>query len=141
MLLRCVQCDKEFVASKSQQKRSRHCKKNQPKRGFTCSFRCAGKVSASFRNPKQRYSPDRLARCQLNAAVQDGRIKRPVRCERCSKKPKPDRIGRTQIDGHHHDYSKPFDVEWLCKVCHRAETPNAGRKKRDDPRVLSGQFR
>ena len=135
MLLRCAACDRDFEASKWQRIRTRYCSANLPRKGFTCSFVCAGKVSASFRTPKQRYSLERLARCQLNAAVRNGTLKRPEERERCGRKPKPDRIGRTQIDGHHHDYTKPLDVEWLCKFCHRAETPNAHKRKKNDTRV------
>lgn len=37
-------------------------------------------------------------------------LKRP--CEKC---------GCTNVDAHHHDYSAPLDVTWLCPRCHALE--------------------
>src|SRR5580698_1884754 len=39
-----------------------------------------------------------------------GKLVRPSSCQRCG------RI--SAIHAHHHDYSKPLDVEWLCIYCH-----------------------
>lgn len=51
------------------------------------------------------------ARSRLSMAVLRGTITRPIVCDKCGKKP-------YRIQAHHHDYSKPFDVEWLCTDCH-----------------------
>lgn len=59
------------------------------------------------KNPEKRS-----AHIALGNAVRDGRVvKQP--CEIC----------RTtkNVEGHHHDYSKPLDVHWLCKECHGIE--------------------
>lgn len=54
----------------------------------------------------------RAAAVALCNAVRDGRVARPARCQRCTKACIP--------HGHHEDYGKPLEVEWLCPKCHRA---------------------
>jgi hypothetical protein len=51
-------------------------------------------------------------------AIMDGTLKRPCACESCLVVPKPHRDGRSAIQAHHDDYSKPLDVRWLCHGCH-----------------------
>jgi hypothetical protein len=47
----------------------------------------------------------------ISNAVRDGRIiKKP--CASCG--------SMKRIHAHHHDYSKPLDVTWLCARCHAA---------------------
>jgi hypothetical protein len=49
------------------------------------------------------------AHVAVNNAVRAGKLaKQP--CVVC---------GETQVHAHHHDYSKPLDVEWLCPLHHR----------------------
>ena len=47
----------------------------------------------------------------FRAAVKSGRLVRPRCCSECGGKERT-------VDGHHEDYSKPLDVEWLCRGCH-----------------------
>lgn len=56
-------------------------------------------------------------------AVRDGLLVRADRCSRCR------RVG--PVDGHHTDYAKPFNVEWLCRQCHS----EVHRGTDDSPRV------
>lgn len=56
------------------------------------------------------------AQNKLNKAIQSGKIKRPSKCDHCGK--------RRKVDGHHHDYNKPYDVVWLCRSCHMTEHSN-----------------
>lgn len=37
-------------------------------------------------------------------------LQRPEECQGCKRKLK--------VEGHHNDYSKPLEVEWLCRLCH-----------------------
>jgi ribosomal protein S27AE len=50
----------------------------------------------------------------LNRAVRVGAVKKPRNCQRCG------RLGK-RLNGHHKDYAKPLEVEWLCGACHLAE--------------------
>lgn len=53
------------------------------------------------------------ARSAFAHAIRVGTITRPDVCETCGKQAK--------VHGHHTDYEKPFDVEWLCPKCHQHE--------------------
>lgn len=59
------------------------------------------------RNP-EKYR----AQTAVNNALRDGKLVKPTACE-CG------RPGR--IHAHHHDYSKPLEVRWLCAACHADE--------------------
>jgi hypothetical protein len=71
-----------------------------------------GKALRKRQNEHQNFIfPERQkARWDLRNAVRDGRVKR-FPCFIC---------GNEKVDGHHYDYSKPFDVTWLCRKHHRA---------------------
>ncbi len=56
-------------------------------------------------NPKKRK-----ARSKMTNAIASGRLIRPKLCSLCYKE--------TKLHGHHKDYSKPLNVEWLCVKCH-----------------------
>jgi hypothetical protein len=61
----------------------------------------------------ERYPERKRAQGALQDAVRRGKIERPKLCPKCGKK------GR--IEGHHKDYSKPLEVDWLCHPCHIEE--------------------
>jgi hypothetical protein len=59
---------------------------------------------------EQRNPHKKAAERKLNNAIRAGRMVRSIVCEEC---------GSTQrIEAHHPDYSKPFEVQWLCSLCH-----------------------
>ena len=68
-----------------------------------------GKEASTRGNKKHNLlHPNRKKARQIAAnAIRSGRlIKEPCPC------------GKTKVQGHHEDYSKPLDVEWLCTKCH-----------------------
>lgn len=73
-------------------------------------FRHREKLAATERRRSGQDSQKRKARAILNRALLTGAICRPSLCSECS-------LGGI-IQGHHHDYSKPLSVEWLCSKCH-----------------------
>jgi hypothetical protein len=55
--------------------------------------------------------PDKTsARYAVSNALRDGRLKKRP-CAFCG--------FDERVEAHHHDYSKPLDVTWLCSPCHR----------------------
>lgn len=67
------------------------------------------------------------AHTKLARAIKRGDLKRISVCEKCD--------SRNCVDAHHHDYSKPLDVHWLCRACHFKEH---GFPKRMKKRVSRG---
>lgn len=62
-----------------------------------------------YRNPANRHKD--LARGAVLEALKSGRLVRADACEKC---------GHGTVEAHHEDYSKPLDVNWLCRKCHKA---------------------
>lgn len=62
-------------------------------------------------NPERKRIIDRAHRTVKNA-IRSGRLTRATTCEQC---------GATgiKIEAAHVDYSRPLDVRWLCRPCHR----------------------
>lgn len=59
-----------------------------------------------------------IAHRLLNNAILYGHLDRADTCQHCGVKRK--------TEAHHADYSKPFDVLWLCHSCHNTMHRNGG---------------
>ena len=59
----------------------------------------------------KKYPEKARARSLLSNAVCEGKIIRPDKCSLCG-------CCDVKIEAHHPDYSKPYDVIWVCKSCH-----------------------
>lgn len=74
-----------------------------------------GKVKK--RTPEQqkiyydKYKVERQARGKAFNALKHGRIIRKKNCEHCGDQ-------NDNLEMHHEDHSKPFEVVWLCTKCH-----------------------
>ena len=63
---------------------------------------------------RKRMRTERIrVREVFNRAVVSGKIVKPTNCSQCGKLRK--------VTAHHDDYSRPFEVRWLCYECHRIE--------------------
>jgi len=56
-------------------------------------------------------NPIKRAHILIERAIKRGRISRPTNCEACNKTP-------LRINSHHKDYTKWWEVIWLCTACH-----------------------
>lgn len=60
--------------------------------------------------PIAEHRRRRRAQDRLRYAVEVGHIIKPENCARCAR--------RAKIEASHHDYARPFEIEWLCRSCH-----------------------
>lgn len=105
----CIECTKKRV--------SKHRKENIDKiREYD---RERGKLPRRIKNTKETTSSRRkenkdyyFSHTKLGDALRGGKILKPKICSWCTEHHK-------QIEGHHHDYSKPLEVTWLCSPCHK----------------------
>jgi len=59
---------------------------------------------------RKKYLAQNNATKKLRYAVRKGKIQKPDNCSSCG--------SSGDLDGHHEDYRKCFEVVWLCKACH-----------------------
>lgn len=64
-----------------------------------------------------------LAKTLANTAVRDGILIEPGQCTSCSEV--------RPLQKHHEDYSKPYDVQWLCQQCHSRLHADKRRSKHE----------
>jgi DNA-binding CsgD family transcriptional regulator len=69
------------------------------------------------------------ARSATQAALIRGDMVRPDACSACG--------AAGEIEAHHDDYTKPTDIEWLCRACH-AKADSARRRAAAKRRVPDG---
>lgn len=110
----CKTCHKKAVAETKDKARERvrrrgyyreYWKRNHDK------MKEIAKLASRKRRAKK--CPKLRARQKLYYAIRRGYVIRPASCDRCGIACKP--------EAHHHDYSNPLDVVWLCRECHTTE--------------------
>lgn len=84
-----------------------------------CSKACAAvdptrlaRIRASKVTPESDHKLRQRAQGLVNMRIKRGAMTRPTACTECGKPGK--------VDAHHNDYSKPDEVEFLCRRCHMA---------------------
>lgn len=109
----CEHCKKEFIRWQYPS--------GKPKRfcSHLCAMRWRGEHrdqtghnnpnwKGGYRKPKPQYI--QIAQSIVNHAKRDGKLI-PLPCEVC---------GNVKSEAHHRDYSKPLEVQWLCRKHHVA---------------------
>lgn len=90
----CTPCNTKRVRAYRQTKRGRE------------------RVRQAVYNSIKKHPHKQRARLQVQEAVRQGKLVKPIVCEECQ-------IDKT-VEAHHPDYSKPLDIKWLCRQCHAA---------------------
>ena len=119
----CRKCHRHDVNSRAALKRQanrercRLWREANPEASATNSKRYAKNNRERIKKQKREEarSTKGRARDALHKAVYRGKIIKPSRCQDCG-----DPVPKEQLHGHHEDYGKPLDVEWLCGTCHGA---------------------
>ncbi len=76
--------------------------------------RCREQYRRYGRLQRQRYPQKAKARWAIARDVQHGKIIKPSSCQRCGEP-----YEAAKLHGHHEDYSRLYDVIWLCDSCHK----------------------
>lgn len=72
-----------------------------------------GKYYPSMLAYKKRHPERERARQRVARLVRVGKLIRPNSCPKCGIS--------TKVEAHHEDYTKPEQVNWMCKKCHGVE--------------------
>jgi hypothetical protein len=86
---------------------------------------------------RERYPEKTLAKRAVRAAIVSGILSRPTQCEGCGSADPRGQDGRSLIQAHHHDYSQPLAVEWLCANCHAAEHRRSLASPREETEIAA----
>jgi hypothetical protein len=70
-------------------------------------------IKEKLQDPTSTESIRKKVYAQVAQALANGTLVKPEKCPSCKLKVKP-----SELQGHHHDYDKPLDVEWVCRQCH-----------------------
>lgn len=64
----------------------------------------------AYKRYRQEYPEKEKAHRIVNHAIRDGKLESSIFCEFCGLPAK--------TEGHHADYAKPLEIDWLCRKCH-----------------------
>jgi hypothetical protein len=106
LLGKCKECTKACVRA---HRISNHQKVCAYDRARSARKERKEKVAEYQRRRRIRCPEKTRARNAVSNAIRDGRLKRRP-CVHC---------GSLRVQAHHHDYSRPLDIVWVCFTCHR----------------------
>jgi len=86
------------------------------------SMRVSGAIGYSLTRDFLMNKKYKNVHSMVRNAIRKGLLHRPEVCEKCGNEPKRRKDGISNIHGHHEDYNKPLDVQWLCAKCHMGIT-------------------
>lgn len=123
-LNKCIECCKADARRYGKSERAREYDRNRPNKAERALRNKIRAQKMKLENPEKYYAQKTKARQNyrknhadkykahslFSEAMESGKKCRPDFCWLCDKKCKP--------EAHHYDYSKPFDVVWLCSECH-----------------------
>ena len=105
-LNKCKECNKKDVIANRCKRREQYSEYERTRNRE--EHRKAGRAETQRRQRHKHPEKDR-ARDMVFKAVKRGEIEK-LPCKFC---------GNPESQAHHHDYSKPLDVTWVCFKCHR----------------------
>ena len=105
-LNKCIECTKLDVVSNYAVRREQYSEYDR-ERQQTAERKSSKRKHGA--NARRRHPEKVAARRAVRDALRSGRMIRPP-CVVC---------GASKAQAHHHDYSQPLDIEWLCFRCHR----------------------
>jgi len=103
---RCKQCDNEISVIKYQT--DPEIRKKKLARVKAYYEKNKEKWRDKDRKRREKYPEKYKAKAAINSALESGKIEKKP-CEMC---------GDTKSFGHHPDYNKPLEVQWLCRKHH-----------------------
>lgn len=123
---KCIACKKEKAITEFHVNYYRKGRMYRRSRCGKCSYENAKKYRdsrkykdlhiAQVQRNRAKFPERERSRALLKEAVRLGKIQKSPICFECGE--------NKRIQAHHEDYSKPFDVEWLCSRCHTDKHKN-----------------
>jgi hypothetical protein len=108
---RCLACRREWHRSNPQVHFAYTERNRQARAELRRKSRKPGESRLRYLKDRSERPEKVVARQTLNNAIAAGTVAKPDMCSDC-------RATGVRIHGHHADYAKPLEVEWLCQRCH-----------------------
>ena len=115
-----------------QNKRAQEYQRSDRGRAWRSEWRKTPAGRAYFRAKQSRYYARHAHKVRAGSTlryhIRQGLLERPSFCSQCGA-PQHFNLGQSYLEAHHHDYTKPLDVRWLCGPCHKLEHAWSGAKR------------